>query len=126
MEGSIVQVNISPGGLPKRAIDEGMIGPLGIQGDVQAHPQIHGGPLQAVLIIAAEVVDALIERARHTQERTKRIPLMRKIYRTIARDVPCLFLLNDDSEFYAFSARVERPAPSLEYEVGTKYWWVKI
>jgi len=62
MEGSVVQVNISPGGLPKRAIAEGMIGPLGIEGDVQAHPQIHGGPLQAVLIIAAEVVDALIAR----------------------------------------------------------------
>jgi len=62
MEASVVQVNISPGGLPKRAIDEGIIGPLGIEGDVHAHPQIHGGPLQAVLLIAAEVVDALIER----------------------------------------------------------------
>jgi MOSC domain-containing protein YiiM len=62
MEGSIVQVNISPGGLPKRAIDEGWITPLGVEGDVQAHPGIHGGPLQAILLIAAEVVDALIER----------------------------------------------------------------
>ena len=61
MEGTIVQVNISPGGLPKRAIDEGWITPLGIEGDVQAHPQIHGGPLQAILLIAAETVDALVE-----------------------------------------------------------------
>ena len=61
MEGNIVQVNISPGGLPKRAIEEGYVTPLGIEGDVQAHPGIHGGPLQAILIIAAEVVDTLIE-----------------------------------------------------------------
>ena len=60
MEGSIVQVNISQGGLPKRAIDEGWITPLGIEGDLHAHPGIHGGPLQAILIVGAEVVDGLI------------------------------------------------------------------
>jgi MOSC domain-containing protein YiiM len=62
MEGTIVQVNISRGGLPKRAIPEGMIAPLGIEGDLQAHPGIHGGPLQAILLISAEVVDGLTER----------------------------------------------------------------
>jgi len=62
VQGSIVQVSISPGGLPKRAITEGWITPLGIEGDRHAHPQIHGGPLKAILIIAAEVVDALTER----------------------------------------------------------------
>ena len=56
-----MQVNISQGGLPKRPIEEGMITPLGIEGDRHAHPAIHGGPLQAILIVAAEVVDALIE-----------------------------------------------------------------
>ena len=58
----IVQVNISPGGLPKRAIAAGMITPLGLAGDLCAHPQIHGGPRQAVLLIAAEVVDELKSR----------------------------------------------------------------
>ena len=62
MQGSIVQVNISPGGLPKRPIAEGWITSLGIEGDRHAHPQIHGGPPKAILIIAAEVVDSLIER----------------------------------------------------------------
>jgi MOSC domain-containing protein YiiM len=62
MQGAIVQVNISPGGLPKRAIAEGWITPLGIAGDLHAHPNIHGGPLKAILIIAAEVVDALAAR----------------------------------------------------------------
>jgi MOSC domain-containing protein YiiM len=62
MQGSIVQVNISPGGLPKRAIAEGWITPLGIEGDLHAHPQIHGGPLKAILIISSEVVDDLVAR----------------------------------------------------------------
>jgi MOSC domain-containing protein YiiM len=62
MHGTVVQVNISPGGLPKRPIAEGYITPLGIEGDVHAHPTIHGGPMQAILIIASEVVDALIAR----------------------------------------------------------------
>jgi len=62
MQGSIVQVNISPGGLPKRPIEEGWITPLGIEGDLHAHPHIHGGPLKAILIIASEVVDSLIAR----------------------------------------------------------------
>src|SRR5436190_23015284 len=57
--GSILQVSISAGGLPKRAIDEGLITPLGIEGDRHAHPEIHGGPRKAVLIIAGEVVDEL-------------------------------------------------------------------
>jgi MOSC domain-containing protein YiiM len=57
--GTILQVNVSPGGLPKRPIDEGFIGPLGIEGDVHAHPQIHGGALQAILIIASETVEEL-------------------------------------------------------------------
>jgi MOSC domain-containing protein YiiM len=62
MEGIIVQINISPGGLPKRPIDEGLITPLGIEGDRHAHPNIHGGPQQAILFIASEVVDALTDR----------------------------------------------------------------
>jgi MOSC domain-containing protein YiiM len=62
VQGSIVQVSISAGGLPKRAIAEGWITPLGIEGDRHAHPLIHGGPRKAILMIAAEVVDALTGR----------------------------------------------------------------
>jgi MOSC domain-containing protein YiiM len=59
--GTIVQVNISPGGLPKRPIEEGFVGPLGIEGDLHAHPGIHGGLQQAILIIASEIVDSLTQ-----------------------------------------------------------------
>jgi MOSC domain-containing protein YiiM len=58
-DGVIIQINISPGGLPKRPISSGMISPRGLEGDDWAHPQIHGGENQAILLIAAEVVDEL-------------------------------------------------------------------
>ena len=59
MRGSVIQINVSLGGLPKRPIAAGVITPLGLAGDACAHPQIHGGPLQAVLIIASETIDEL-------------------------------------------------------------------
>jgi MOSC domain-containing protein YiiM len=62
LRGTIVQVNISVGGLPKHAVSEGLISHLGIEGDAHAHPTIHGGPRKAVLLIAAEVVDRLAAR----------------------------------------------------------------
>jgi MOSC domain-containing protein YiiM len=62
MTGQIIQINISRGGVPKRPIPESVITPLGLEGDECAHPEIHGGTKQAVLLIAAEVVDELIAR----------------------------------------------------------------
>jgi MOSC domain-containing protein YiiM len=58
-EGIIVQINVSLGGIPKRPIASGMLTPMGLAGDACAHPQIHGGPVQAVLLIAAETIDEL-------------------------------------------------------------------
>jgi MOSC domain-containing protein YiiM len=57
--GTILQVSIGRGGVPKRAIPEGNIGPLGIAGDDHAHPEIHGGPQQAVLLITSEAIAEL-------------------------------------------------------------------
>ena len=60
MNGQIVQVSISLGGVPKRPAPSGVLGPLGIEGDRHAHPNSHGGPQKAVLIVTAESVDELI------------------------------------------------------------------
>ena len=60
MTGSIVQINISPGGVPKRPIAEGEVTPQGIRGDSWAHPEFHGGPNQALLLITNEGIDELI------------------------------------------------------------------
>jgi MOSC domain-containing protein YiiM len=62
VQGTIVQVSISPGGLPKRAVSGALIAPLGIAGDLHLHPGIHGGPRKAILLIAAEVVEELARR----------------------------------------------------------------
>jgi MOSC domain-containing protein YiiM len=62
MQGTIVQISISPGGLPKRPIVQGIVAELGIEGDGHAHPTIHGGPSKAILLIAAEIIDELTAR----------------------------------------------------------------
>lgn len=59
MTGRIIQVNVSNGGVPKRAVPHAHAGRLGLEGDRQAHPQFHGGPRQALLLICAEAMDAL-------------------------------------------------------------------
>jgi MOSC domain-containing protein YiiM len=60
--GIIVSINVSQGGLPKLPIAEGFITPLGLEGDRQAHPEIHGGPRQAILLVSGEVIDDLVSR----------------------------------------------------------------
>ena len=60
MTGSILQINISPGGIPKRPIAEAILTAEGIRGDSWAHPQIHGGPNKALLLITSEGIDELI------------------------------------------------------------------
>jgi MOSC domain-containing protein YiiM len=60
MTGTILQINISPGGIPKRPIAEAELTPEGIVGDSWAHPLIHGGPKQAVLVITSEGIEELI------------------------------------------------------------------
>ena len=62
MTGTIVQVSISKGGIPKRAIEEGRVSEGGLEGDAWAHSRYHGGPLQAVLVMAAEVIAELTQK----------------------------------------------------------------
>jgi MOSC domain-containing protein YiiM len=59
--GSVLQINVSPGGVPKRPIPDGVVTSLGIAGDRHANPQVHGGPRQAILLITSEGIDELKE-----------------------------------------------------------------
>lgn len=61
MPASVLQINVSPGGIPKRPIPAGLVTSLGVTGDKQAHPLIHGGPRQAILLITSEGIDELKE-----------------------------------------------------------------
>ncbi len=62
MQGLVLQVNLSPGGLPKRPVPEAFLTPLGFEGDAVAHPAVHGGPDKAVLLNAAEAIEELTAR----------------------------------------------------------------
>lgn len=59
MRGIIEQVSVSNGGVPKWAVVEAWIGPLGVEGDRQRNLKHHGGPLKAVLLASAEIIAEL-------------------------------------------------------------------
>src|ERR1700686_4473969 len=60
MTGSILQINSSPGGIPKRPVPEAIVTAEGLRGDSWSHPNIHGGPNQALLLITSEGIGQLI------------------------------------------------------------------
>lgn len=57
-EGSVVQLSVSGGGVPKRPVERVVVDAGGVAGDVQANRIHHGMPLQALCIWSAEVIDA--------------------------------------------------------------------
>ena len=56
---SVVQINVSNGGVPKLPVPEAHASKLGLDDDRQAHPQFHGGPRQALLLICEEALEEL-------------------------------------------------------------------
>ena len=59
MTGTIVQLSLSPGGVPKYPVREAYLTPLGFEGDSQWHPEVHGRPRKAVLLLCREGLDEL-------------------------------------------------------------------
>lgn len=59
MRASVVSINVSSGGVPKRPVLFGEVDQAGVAGDRHAHPDLHGGPRQAVLLITSEGIDEL-------------------------------------------------------------------
>ena len=59
MNASVVQVSVSPGGVPKRAVLFGELTEQGIAGDAWRYP-FHGGPRKAILVVTIEGIDELI------------------------------------------------------------------
>jgi len=54
MSGRVLRINISGGGVPKLAVDEAILGPLGLGGDDHDDKVNHGGPGQALCIYSVE------------------------------------------------------------------------
>ena len=61
MTGTVVQVNVSHGGVPKRAVSIGEVTEAGIAGDSWRY-RYHGGRKKAILLITIEGVEELIAR----------------------------------------------------------------
>ncbi len=59
MTGTVVQVSVSQGGIPKLAIPSAELTEIGIAGDAWRYP-FHGGRRQAILLITIEGIDELI------------------------------------------------------------------
>ncbi len=59
MTGTVVQVNVSRGGIPKLAIPSGELTETGIAGDHWRY-RFHGGRRKAVLLITIEGIDELV------------------------------------------------------------------
>ena len=57
--GQLAQLNISPGGMPKRPIAEAMVSVDGVKGDWQKNRKYHGGPNRAVCIYSEELYQGL-------------------------------------------------------------------
>jgi MOSC domain-containing protein YiiM len=59
MPGRIVQINVSPGGVPKRPVPEARVTRLGIEGDGHRNAEHHGGPDRALCLFSVEQIEAL-------------------------------------------------------------------
>jgi MOSC domain-containing protein YiiM len=57
--GRIVQLSVSNGGVPKRAVETARVTPLGLEGDTQRDHEHHGGPERAVCLFTMEAIREL-------------------------------------------------------------------
>ena len=57
--GHLCQISLSKGGVPKVAVPEAEVGWLGLVGDRQQHPKIHGGPDRALCLFSRELITKL-------------------------------------------------------------------
>jgi MOSC domain-containing protein YiiM len=55
MTATLAQLNVSPGGIPKRPVDSARVTRFGVDGDAQRNLKYHGGPNRAVCIYSEEL-----------------------------------------------------------------------
>ena len=59
MTGRIVQISISPGGVPKNAVASAEVTREGVEGDAHRDLEHHGGPDRAVCLFSLELIRGL-------------------------------------------------------------------
>jgi MOSC domain-containing protein YiiM/GNAT superfamily N-acetyltransferase len=57
IDGRVLHVNVSSGGVPKLPVPEASVGRLGLAGDGHDHDHVHGGPHRAVALFAIEAIE---------------------------------------------------------------------
>jgi MOSC domain-containing protein YiiM/GNAT superfamily N-acetyltransferase len=57
MDGRVLQVNVSPGGVPKHSVGRARIMTDGLVGDAHRHRYVHGGPHRAVSLLGIEAIE---------------------------------------------------------------------
>jgi len=57
--GTLLSINVSKGGVPKRPLKSCLISEKGLAGDRQRDLEYHGGPLRAVSLYSQDLIDAL-------------------------------------------------------------------
>ena len=57
-------------------------------------------------------------------DKKERVTKLREVYRTIAADVPYIFLFNGKYKFYGHSDRMGKEKDTYNYSIGTEYWWM--
>ena len=57
MDGRVLQVNVSLGGVPKLPVDRAWVGEQGLDGDAHRHRYVHGGPHRAVSLLGIEAIE---------------------------------------------------------------------
>ncbi|MFN8846783.1 MAG: peptide-binding protein [Bdellovibrionales bacterium] len=70
-------------------------------------------------------VDKLIDEARLTLDRKKRVALLQKVYEIVASDAPYAFMFHPKYIFYAHSKRVARPGDTFRFDTGLNFWWMQ-
>lgn len=57
--GTVMSINLSKGGVPKKPVDDATVARSGIIGDAQNDTRHHGGPDRAVCLYSLEIIRAL-------------------------------------------------------------------
>ncbi|MDL2334637.1 MAG: MOSC domain-containing protein [Chloroflexota bacterium] len=57
--GRVLQVNISPGGVPKLPVERAWVSTFGLEGGRHREYTVHGGPYRAVCLFGMEVIERL-------------------------------------------------------------------
>jgi MOSC domain-containing protein YiiM/GNAT superfamily N-acetyltransferase len=59
LRGSVLQVNVSAGGVPKLPVERARVNRFGLEGDKHREDTVHGGPHRAVCLFAMEAIERL-------------------------------------------------------------------